>query len=397
MPAEHQPQSRRKIATIRLLSATAVAQGLASPLCADERTAPMSEPYVASKLSTSRTEGTSEASRLAERQRRLGDLQIRLADALQAKAALERRESVRHVAARMTATPDFAATDKPDEPPAQVARLSERVAARDRAFAALAERAQTLRIGLDDAERLMARLRDDLDATRREAVDLRAERDRLQATLAADQIAALPEQKLRDDLADVHARLEAMTRERDVLVAAQAAFETAEMTRTPALASARAASVDPALAAKLRSSADASRPIQLASLETTAPKPKTRGELRASTDRIDFAKNSAVLQTGGEAAVAELVAFVLKHPDRPIVIRGHTDSIGDPEYNRRLSARRAETIKTILVDHHGIDRARVSVEGMGASQPIASNELAAGRRSNRRVEVVLPEVVPPPG
>jgi outer membrane protein OmpA-like peptidoglycan-associated protein len=71
-----------------------------------------------------------------------------------------------------------------------------------------------------------------------------------------------------------------------------------------------------------------------------------------------------------------------------IEIQGFTDSTGSEEFNRRLSERRAEAVRDALVQR-GIDPARVSMRGYGETYPVASNDTAAGKQLNRRVEVVM--------
>ena len=67
---------------------------------------------------------------------------------------------------------------------------------------------------------------------------------------------------------------------------------------------------------------------------------------------------------------------------------GHTDSVGTDAYNQGLSERRAEAVKTYLVDR-GVDANLISVSGMGESQPVADNATADGREQNRRVEITF--------
>ena len=69
-----------------------------------------------------------------------------------------------------------------------------------------------------------------------------------------------------------------------------------------------------------------------------------------------------------------------------IVAEGHTDSIGTEAYNLKLSQRRADAVRTYLVDH-GISADRIRTEGFGESRPVASNDTADGRAQNRRVEL----------
>ena len=71
-----------------------------------------------------------------------------------------------------------------------------------------------------------------------------------------------------------------------------------------------------------------------------------------------------------------------------VEIEGHTDNIGSDSYNRRLSERRAESVKHYLVQHFPIQSDRLVVRGYGKSKPITSNDTPEGRDKNRRVEVV---------
>ncbi|MCA9717291.1 MAG: OmpA family protein, partial [Myxococcales bacterium] len=75
-------------------------------------------------------------------------------------------------------------------------------------------------------------------------------------------------------------------------------------------------------------------------------------------------------------------------PSIRIEISGHTDSIGDPEYNKDLSRRRAEAVKSYLVEN-GIAPDRVETRGAGMDEPVASNQTAAGRAKNRRIEFTI--------
>ncbi|MGC1330236.1 OmpA family protein, partial [Pseudomonas sp.] len=70
-----------------------------------------------------------------------------------------------------------------------------------------------------------------------------------------------------------------------------------------------------------------------------------------------------------------------------LTVTGHTDSVGKPGYNKKLSERRAHSVVDYLISV-GIPRASfVSVSGAGESQPVADNKTADGRAQNRRVEI----------
>jgi OOP family OmpA-OmpF porin len=81
------------------------------------------------------------------------------------------------------------------------------------------------------------------------------------------------------------------------------------------------------------------------------------------------------------------IADVLKmHPQITVKVQGHTDSIGTKAYNDALSIRRAQAVKTYLVNK-GVQEERLSLEGFGFSKPVATNDTAEGRALNRRVEL----------
>ena len=89
--------------------------------------------------------------------------------------------------------------------------------------------------------------------------------------------------------------------------------------------------------------------------------------------------------------IDNVAAFMDKYPERQAVIEGHTDNIGDPDYNMGLSRDRAFAVRSALVAR-GISPARITTEGFGMTLPVASNNTAVGRQENRRVEIIFPDV-----
>jgi outer membrane protein OmpA-like peptidoglycan-associated protein len=87
--------------------------------------------------------------------------------------------------------------------------------------------------------------------------------------------------------------------------------------------------------------------------------------------------------------VLDSVSLVVKEFNQTLIdIVGHTDSTGDAGYNMRLSQRRADSVGSYLI-RTGVNRDRVATGGQGESYPVASNNTAAGRQQNRRVEITL--------
>ena len=74
------------------------------------------------------------------------------------------------------------------------------------------------------------------------------------------------------------------------------------------------------------------------------------------------------------------------NPGTVVEIAGHADNTGKASYNELLSHRRAEAVAARLTGPLGVDPAKVSAKGYGESEPVASNDTAAGRAENRRVE-----------
>ena len=101
-----------------------------------------------------------------------------------------------------------------------------------------------------------------------------------------------------------------------------------------------------------------------------------------------FATGSADLQGGDDHNLNRLVDFLEEHPARGVMIEGHTDSVGNAQSNQRLSERRADSVRSYLVQR-GIARDRLSTSGQGQDRPVASNESDSGRQQNRRVEVII--------
>ncbi len=78
--------------------------------------------------------------------------------------------------------------------------------------------------------------------------------------------------------------------------------------------------------------------------------------------------------------------IIAKYSDDRIRIYGYTDSVGGKAYNEELSLRRADAVKRVLVGR-GVQEKQITALGMGEAQPVTSNDSAAGRKKNRRVEL----------
>lgn len=105
-------------------------------------------------------------------------------------------------------------------------------------------------------------------------------------------------------------------------------------------------------------------------------------------DNILFDFNSAQVKEEALPSLQHIASSFSRLPNASLQIFGHTDSIGSPAYNQALSERRAQSVSTAL-QSFGIPPTRIETFGRGATSPIASNALSAGRSKNRRVEFIV--------
>jgi outer membrane protein OmpA-like peptidoglycan-associated protein len=101
---------------------------------------------------------------------------------------------------------------------------------------------------------------------------------------------------------------------------------------------------------------------------------------------FDF--NKYTLKPGAREKLAKVSGILLAYPGLRLQLEGHTDSIGTDQYNLVLSQKRADAVRDYLVSQ-GVPAAGVSAVGLGKDGPVASNDSAAGRQQNRRVEMVV--------
>jgi outer membrane protein OmpA-like peptidoglycan-associated protein len=129
--------------------------------------------------------------------------------------------------------------------------------------------------------------------------------------------------------------------------------------------------------------------IRRARFAETAPDfSKTIMSGRYVTHGILFDVDSDRIKPDSAATIKMIASGLQANAGANFLIEGHTDSTGDAAHNMDLSRRRAEAVKSVLVSQFGIDAARLTTAGLGASKPVASNNTPQGRADNRRVEFV---------
>ena len=126
----------------------------------------------------------------------------------------------------------------------------------------------------------------------------------------------------------------------------------------------------------------------LAQLNQVLQTRDTAKGLIVSMPDVLFDFNKYTLKPEARERLAKISGIVLAYPDLKLQVEGFTDSIGSDQYNQELSEKRAEAVRDYLVSN-GVNMNNVVAEGMGKSDPIASNSTAQGRKLNRRVEMVV--------
>ncbi|WP_233805173.1 OmpA family protein [Paraburkholderia sp. HP33-1] len=102
-----------------------------------------------------------------------------------------------------------------------------------------------------------------------------------------------------------------------------------------------------------------------------------------------FDSGRAQLKPDSTRAMIGALEMIKAHPDKRILVAGHTDNVGNPQSNLKLSTARAEAVRGWLIDASGIAATQFAIQGYGETRPIASNDTDDGRTKNRRVEITL--------
>lgn len=107
-----------------------------------------------------------------------------------------------------------------------------------------------------------------------------------------------------------------------------------------------------------------------------------------ATLHVNFKTDSAKIKLNGDREVDAFAEFLKESPAYNAIIVGHTDSTASEAYNQKLSEKRANAVKEILIKD-GISADRLTTSGKGETSPIATNKTKEGRALNRRIEAEL--------
>jgi outer membrane protein OmpA-like peptidoglycan-associated protein len=243
---------------------------------------------------------------------------------------------------------------------------------------------------IEQARAAIQRLAQDPLAQQAAAQDLQSAQGRLQEAESALQQRRPP--SVVDHLAYLAQRHAEAGEARVEQARAQSAVAQAQDERTRIL-----------LAQRSREAANAQNQAQAAESQAEAAKSQLAqaqqqlADLKAKqTDRgtvvtlgdVLFDTGQATLKPGADLSLDRLAAYLKTHPQTRILIEGHTDSVGSDAYNDALSLRRADAVANALISR-GVSPDAVHAAGRGKAYPVATNETAAGRQQNRRVEIIF--------
>jgi outer membrane protein OmpA-like peptidoglycan-associated protein len=259
-----------------------------------------------------------------------------------------------------------------------------------------AEDARELSIRRQQQERLATERR--LAAEREAAANAAAEEATRQRADAEQRREAEEQARLlaeRDKLEAERRSLEAeQKRMRAELVAAQAATARAEAdaARAQALIQQQKAIEAAQEAERMRWQAEqekvALRRRLLEQFSLVLDARDTERGLVVNIGDVLFASGSSTLRPEAREALARLSGIVLAYPDLRLEAEGHTDNVGSLDLNQKLSEKRAGAVQEYIISQ-GVPADNVAARGMNFEHPVASNDTAAGRGKNRRVEIII--------
>ncbi|HTC40005.1 MAG TPA: OmpA family protein [Candidatus Acidoferrales bacterium] len=196
--------------------------------------------------------------------------------------------------------------------------------------------------------------------------------------------------------ADAQAAEEA--RRQAELTAAKEAQMKAEAAAQAAQAASQAAAQQAALQAKAQAARDEAARAQAATEALRAELLRQLNDVLQTTDSprglvvnmadVLFETGKYALSSDAQLKLAKLSGIIQAHPGLNLAIEGYTDTTGTAEFNLTLSQQRADTVRTFLIAQ-GLSPDTITAKGLGESNPIADNSTAAGRKLNRRVEIIV--------
>ena len=235
----------------------------------------------------------------------------------------------------------------------------------------IAEDARIIALNKREAERQAALKKSAQDAQAQAA----------EAKAQADQAATQAAQAQAQAQADAEAKAQAEAARQQAQAAQQQAQNQADQAQAQAADASQRAQQAEQQAAEMRARL-------LKQLNTILQTQDTPRGLVVRMSDVLFATARFELTTDAKLALAKMAGVLQAYPGLKLQVDGYTDSTGRDEFNQTLSDKRAEAVRTFLVQQ-GVSPDVISAEGFGAANPIASNDTTQGRKQNRRVDMIV--------
>jgi outer membrane protein OmpA-like peptidoglycan-associated protein len=245
-----------------------------------------------------------------------------------------------------------------------------------------------------EARRLKRENENERSAAQVEADRLKSEADRLKAENEAQRVASLTDSdRMRREAENQRLSAKAdMDRAAKDKADAEAARAEAVTQQKLAQAETEKARLATAEANGLRMKAETDRADLrkqlLAQFNLILETRDTARGLIVNMSDVLFDSGKYTLRAGAREKLAKVSGIFSGHPGLKLEVEGHTDSVGGDEMNQTLSENRATSVREYLVKE-GVTSGNITSNGFGKTQPVVSNDTAAGRQQNRRVELVV--------
>jgi outer membrane protein OmpA-like peptidoglycan-associated protein len=246
----------------------------------------------------------------------------------------------------------------------------------------MAEDARVLTLRRIEQEKLAAERRARQEAQERAEATAQAAQER------ATQAQAQSDEDARRRAEAEQAQAEAQRQQAAAMAQQQQAQADAESARVAADAAARQTQEAERQRQDAVRQKEDMRARLLAQLNQVLQTRDTARGLIVSMPDVLFDFNKYTLKPEARERLARVSGIVLAYPDLKLQIEGYTDAIGSDEYNQTLSEKRAEAVRDYLISS-GVSMNNVAAQGMGKADPVADNSTAAGRKLNRRVEMIV--------
>lgn len=243
-----------------------------------------------------------------------------------------------------------------------------------------------------DARQISIRRIEDENANQEKAAEAQrtaqAQAETAAAAASQQQAQAAREQaELQKKQAEQQAQAEAQARAQ-ADAARQLAVEKGQIDQVAAAQAQQAAAQAQEAAARAEQEKQQLRATLLQQFNRILPTTDTPRGLRVNIADVLFDTGKYDLRAPAREALAKLSGIVVAHPGLKLQVEGYTDIVGSDTYNQTLSENRANSVRAYLINQ-AIDPTAITAIGYGKSNPVASNNTAAGRQQNRRVEIII--------